>query len=252
MNGGGAVAAKDRGKKTKKKNNGDDDIVLAQALFNIKVYVAADKYGVADLQQQAADAFGTALIRASSASASPISGGNNSSSKSSSKASSEAGSVCGTSQPRLTLGALTDIIEEVYNGVSSALPSNRLLRDIVCLVMSHEINALMREPRFVALLDSGSSGIAADAAKGLAKRVNPELKRYLCPVCHGHFETVINVARYAVSCYHCTHYLDGKDWAKHVVQPDLTALWLEHQEKRTKREEAAGQVEQRRVAVRPT
>jgi DNA-directed RNA polymerase subunit RPC12/RpoP len=122
----------------------------------------------------------------------------------------------------------------VYNGVAAALPNDRLLRDIVCLVMSYEINALMGEPSFVALLDSGggSDGIAADAAKSLAQRVSPEQKRYLCPVCHTQFEAVMNVKKYSVSCFHCSHYQDVKDWAKHVVLPDLTALWREHQEKK--------------------
>ncbi len=51
------------------RKKGDDDVALAQALFNIKVYVAADKYGVPELQQQAADAFGSSLFRASSGAA---------------------------------------------------------------------------------------------------------------------------------------------------------------------------------------
>jgi DNA-directed RNA polymerase subunit RPC12/RpoP len=203
VNGGGASAA---ALKT-------GDVVLAQALFNIKVYVAADKYGVVDLQQQAADAFGSALLRASSAAPSGARNG-------------DSGSSLGRTSAKLTPAALTQIINEVYNGVATALPHDRVLRDIVCLVMSIEINALMREPSFVALFEDGGGSIAADAAKSLAQRVNPGQKKYRCPACGKHFEAEIPAREYlSFLCFHCRCSLSRDVWEDHVVLPDLAAVW---------------------------
>ncbi len=222
MNSGGAAG------QALKAIGGDDDVVLAQAVFNVKVYVAADKYGVAELQQQAADVFGSSLFCASFTTV----GSTGSSAGYSHRG---ACSSCSTGQQRLTPAALTQIIDEVYNGVAAALPNDRILRDIVGIVMSYEINTLMREPRFVALLEghgNGASGVAADAAKSLAQRLHPEQKRYLCPECGRHFEAVIPIEKIWVECLHCTYHWRGKEWAKAVVLPDLAALWREHQQKR--------------------
>ncbi len=54
-----------------------------------------------------------------------------------------------------------------------ALPRKGVLRDIVNVVLSYEIGALIGEPRFVALLEGGDSGVSADAAKSLEQRLHP-------------------------------------------------------------------------------
>jgi ribosomal protein L37AE/L43A len=210
-------------------------MVLAQALFDVKVYIAADKYGLPELQQQAADVFGSSLFCASSSAPATTTG--NGVSGAGGAGGGKGGRGAGQQQQQqqqqpLTPAALTQIIDEVYNGVAAALPHDRVLRDIVSVVLSYEINALMREPRFVALLEGRDSGVAADAAKSLAQRLHPEQKRYLCPHCGRHFETVIPIHMYYFQCFNCPRSLDGKEWAKNVVSPDLSAMWREHQQKR--------------------
>jgi hypothetical protein len=211
------------------------DVVLAQALFNIKVYIAADKYGVAALQEQVADVFGTALFRASSSSSSSSSGPSGARHRAGGSSDGSSGSAPRKKEPELTAAALTHIINEVYNGVAAALPHDCALRDVVCLVMSYEINALMREPGFVALFEDGGAGggsIAADAAKSLAQRVNPAQKRYGCPSCGKHFEAEIPQREYAsFPCFHCDCLLERELWEEHVVFPDPAAVWRENRGK---------------------
>jgi hypothetical protein len=198
------------------------DMALEQALFNIKVYVAAHKYSIVELQQQAAEVFGAALFRASGAAAPPPNSD-----------SARASTTTTSSAPQLTPRALTDIADEVYNCVSSALPFDRLLRDIVCRVMSYHMHALLHERSFVALLDrgGGSCGIAADAARVLVQRIEPAQQRHRCPSCRGEFEAVIP-ARTFFQCYRCPFSTGSENWATHVVLPDIAAMWRAHQESR--------------------
>ncbi len=191
------------------------ELVLARSLFHIKVVVAADKYGVPALQQQATDTFRRVLFDAASAAATHLRNG--------------AGSAS-ASQHRLTPATLTTILDEVYNGVAAALPDARQLRSIVCLVVSYGISELTGEPRFVALLER-CVDLAADVAKSLAWRMEDGLKEYKCPKC---FKSV-NISRastYSPGCWNCPHSADGKEWAKTLVLPDLAAKWKLQQEKR--------------------
>jgi hypothetical protein len=219
VNGGGATAA------TFDTPGGDN--VFEQAMFNIKVYMAAAKYGMPELQQQAAQVFGSSLFRASSATAPPPTLGDESG-RGLTSGISNSSSSGGSGGARLTPQALTEIIDEVYNCVSSVLPHDRLLRDIVGYVMSHEMTALLQHRSFVALLDrsGGSCGIAADAARLLAARVGPAQTRYSCPRCRGEFETVLP-ARTFFKCYHCSFATDSEKWAACVVPPDFAAKWRE-------------------------
>jgi hypothetical protein len=45
------------------------------------------------------------------------------------------------------------------------------------------------------MLRQGSGGIAADAAKGLAQRLHPEQKLYMCLSCCTYFETVMRAKK---------------------------------------------------------
>jgi hypothetical protein len=220
------------------------DSVLAHALFNIKVYVAADKYGVTALQQQAAALFGASLFRTSPAASSPPD--SNKRKRRPLRIPSSMLQRQPQPQPqqqheyqRLTPAALTTIVDEVYNGVAAELPDNRL-RDVVALVVSYEISSLMGEPAFVALLEGGhaNSGegrrccIAVDAAKFLAQRLSPNQNRYRCPSCLKQFEALPHPG-YKMPCFHCNHLLSLWDWASNVVLPDMASLWQKSEEKKS-------------------
>ncbi len=223
----------------------DGDSVLAQALFNIKVFVAADKYGVAALQEQAVNVFGDALLGASSvpAVAPPARAVSASSWFTQPLLSQQALQAQQQQQteqkPRLTPAALVTIINELYYGAAAALPHNRM-RIIVAHVVSYGIGELMREPAFVALLEGGNSSsssrgfgprysFAIDAVKYLAKRLSPEQKPYRCPACNKIFEALWHPS-YMMPCYHCKHVLELKKWASYIVRPDVATLGLESDE----------------------
>jgi hypothetical protein len=206
------------------------DHVLAQAMFNIWVFVAADKYGVAALQQQAAAVFGTALFRASSAASAPPASYARDSSMFPLFLGQQPPPPPRRQEPLLAPALLTKVIDEVYNGIAAPLPDKRL-RDVMALIMSYEISGLLREPAFVALLEGSSSssggcrhhrGFAVDAAKFLAQRLSPDQRRYRCPSCLKQFEALPHPRR-DMACFHCDRHFSPRDWANNVVVPDVTS-----------------------------
>jgi hypothetical protein len=164
------------------------------------------------LQEQAATVFRSALFKAASAAALHRRNGTSDA----------------TTEHRLKPAALADIVDEVYNGAAAELPNARPLRDVVCHVVSIDVDALMCEPRFVELLESNVV-LAADAAKALALSLRFGYKPYTCPKCYKLTCLALGNDSLSERCLSCSHSTTAKEWEKVRVLPNFDAKWQQRQ-----------------------
>jgi ribosomal protein S27AE len=233
-----------------------NDVVLDTALVHIDVYVAADKYGVAALQQQAADALGALLFRAwaavdpdnrSYSDGRDRGGPSIDTTTGSSSSTSPPGPPSQQQPPPLTPASPTAIIDEVYNGAAAALPDRGMpLRELVFHVMHHEITTLLRESAFDALLARGGA-VAVDALHGAAPSIvagaqtREKQQRQQCPKCRMTFMLIEGENRW-LKCWNCEHAMWAVDWAVATAKLDLAAAWRESElrKKKKKNSRASG------------
>ncbi|KAI9784671.1 MAG: hypothetical protein M1816_000787 [Peltula sp. TS41687] len=160
----------------------DSNKIVSPMLFNIRVYVLADKYDIEPLKKLAKAKFEKAMWSC------------------------------------WKMDDFPDAVAEVYG---STMPTDRSLRGPVAEVSYENLQQLLKDDGFGATLEQ-TVGFAADVIRlGAAEQKgqpaqggNSALKKYLCPDCDRSWEGVLVPSRAEYCCLRCG---DARsDWNKYV------------------------------------